>query len=225
MKTCSKCGIKKPLTNEYFGNHKTTKDGFAGQCKTCIAERRKTYYEKERQWRKDNKDIVSKQRKKVRIKNKEQISKWKSDYYYRNKEQIAINDKEYYQENKEVYKMRTQKYRAKKEKLPCTLSIEEWNKILEDFNSSCAYCGMSENESLKEYKEKLHQEHFVPLSKGGGYTHNNIIVACKGCNSSKGDRDFFQWYKNYRYYDKGREQFILDYLNYKDKYIQQLSIL
>ena len=34
-KTCKKCNIEKPRTNEYFTAHKRTLDGFDSWCKTC----------------------------------------------------------------------------------------------------------------------------------------------------------------------------------------------
>lgn len=74
-----------------------------------------------------------------------------------------------------------QKYRhqrdSRKHGVPATLTHEEWLSILEKFNYSCAYCGDS--------TAKLAQEHWVPLSRGGGYTAENIVPSCKVCNSRK----------------------------------------
>jgi 5-methylcytosine-specific restriction endonuclease McrA len=88
---------------------------------------------------------------------------------------------------------------------------------LETFDNKCAYCG----------KEKpLAQDHFVPLSKGGEYTNNNIICSCKSCNSSKSDKDFFEWYPEQLFYSKEREAKILKYLNYDKKtQTQQLALI
>lgn len=97
--------------------------------------------------------------------------------------------------------------------LPNTLTNEEWNKIMQDFNNSCAYCGMSEEDHLKKWEEILHQEHFIPLSNGGGYEVGNIIPSCRSCNSSKKSQDFFEWYPNYEHYNVDRMNFILTYLN------------
>ena len=60
----------------------------------------------------------------------------------------------------------------------------------------------------------LEQEHFIPLSKGGGYSMGNIIPACRACNASKSDKDFFEWYPEYKYYSEERENKILDFLGY-----------
>jgi 5-methylcytosine-specific restriction endonuclease McrA len=42
----------------------------------------------------------------------------------------------------------------------------------------------------------LHQEHHIPVAKGGGYTPNNILPACQSCNLSKGSRDPVEWLVN-----------------------------
>ena len=52
-------------------------------------------------------------------------------------------------------------------------------------------------------------------------TAKNIIPSCKRCNSSKSNKDFFEWYPQYEYYSKENENFILSYLGYKQKYSNQ----
>lgn len=122
-------------------------------------------------------------------------------------------------------RLRTQKRRTKQKKLPAILTLEQWTSIKEDFNNQCAYCGMTEEEHLKQFGEQLHQEHFIPLSEGGEYTHSNIIPACRSCNSSKNNSNFFDWYPEQEFYDEEREIEILKHLNYLTEDIQQLSIL
>ena len=76
--------------------------------------------------------------------------------------------------------------------MPATLTLKQWEQIKKDFDYKCAYCGITETEHYNQFNERLHQEHFYAMSKGGGLTHNNIIPACKSCNSSKGTKDFFR---------------------------------
>ena len=95
------------------------------------------------------------------------------------------------------------------------MTLKQWNYIKGKFNNKCAYCG----------EEKLlEQEHFIPVNKGGEYTSNNIIPACKHCNSSKQDSNFFEWYPKQDFYSKEREEFILNHLGYKEDK-QQLKII
>ena len=147
-------------------------------------------------------------------KNKEYHVAKSKEYYEKNKEIIASKNKKYQLKNPEKFRVSTQKYKAKKRTLEATLTLEQWVKIKDYFNEKCAYCGK---------ESKLEQEHFTPLSKGGEYTHNNIIPACKSCNSSKRDKNFFEWYPKQKYYNKKREVEILNFLNYKGD-IQQTTI-
>ncbi len=73
-----------------------------------------------------------------------------------------------------------QKRRARKAKLEATLTIQEWQQTLRDFNYRCAYCGAEGN---------IEQDHFVPLTMGGAYSRGNILPACRSCNGSKHSRD------------------------------------
>jgi 5-methylcytosine-specific restriction endonuclease McrA len=111
----------------------------------------------------------------------------------------------------------TNKIHRRKEamlKLPYTLTEEQWEEIKNYFDNRCAYCG----------KEKpLQQEHFIPVSKGGEYTHNNIIPACGDCNFKKLNHDFFEWYPKQKSYSELRERKILNYLGYTGK-TQQLRL-
>ena len=45
-------------------------------------------------------------------------------------------------------------------------------------NFQCQYCGTQDNLTL---------DHVVPKAKGGKSTWSNLITACKGCNTHKGD--------------------------------------
>ena len=70
--------------------------------------------------------------------------------------------------------------KAKKKDLPATLTIEQWEAIKLAYGNRCAYCGKKET-----IKRPLTQDHVIPISKGGGTTPDNIVPACKSCNSSK----------------------------------------
>lgn len=98
-------------------------------------------------------------------------------------------------EVKERKRMFTQKRRALKKKLKNDLTKEQYNETLLFFNFSCAYCGMTEEENQKIHGCCLHQDHIVPISKGGGYTKKNIVPACASCNKSKGNKSLDEFYE------------------------------
>lgn len=49
----------------------------------------------------------------------------------------------------------------------------------------CAYCGIEDAE--------MQRDHFVPFSRGGDDTAENIVPACMACNKKKGDKDPIKW--------------------------------
>lgn len=72
---------------------------------------------------------------------------------------------------------------------------------------------MLEEESFDVFGEALHQEHIIPLIKGGSYKLGNIVPSCRNCNSSKRNQDFNEWYSSSSGYSQYREKRILQYLN------------
>ena len=239
-KTCTKCGNEYPATTEYFRNSKYGKNGLRGECKECSRKLQKEYFEQ-------NKDICHKRSNKYKEEHKEELKEYGKIYhkenYHKFKDTRKEYNKQYYQEHKEEIKQRTKKYekenidklrykkiertnkrRTLKKKLLATLTIAQWEKIKKDFNYKCAYCGKDEEKHLNEINQLLQQEHFIALTKGGEYSHNNIIPSCEFCNCSKNNKDFFEWYPQQPFYSKKREKFILDYLHYTDSGEQQLSI-
>jgi len=137
--------------------------------------------------------------------NKETLQEYHKNYYETNKERIKIRDREYYEKNKERYRKQArerrnnnyeeylakekiwrdanldkrlannEKRRTMAKNLPSTLTLEEWQETLETFNHKCVYCG----------EDWEHRDHFIPLSKGGGWTKENIVPACQVCNNRK----------------------------------------
>ena len=175
--------------------------------KVAIAERTKSYYEA-------NRDAIIERGKLNYETNKESISEQKKLYRKINKEAISMHKKLYLQANRGKHNISEQRREAIKRQLPSTLTLAQWELIKISFDGRCCYCGK---------EEPLTQEHFIPLSKGGEYTHNNILPACQSCNSSKNTRDFLIWYPKQFFYSKKREQKILKYLNYKNE-VQQFSL-
>jgi hypothetical protein len=71
-------------------------------------------------------------------------------------------------------------------------SVRDYEKSL-DKGRVCVYCGSTANVTT---------DHIVPISRAGVDprvttlldSSDNCVCACKSCNSSKGDRDVFEWY-------------------------------
>lgn len=217
-KICNKCNEIKPQTE--FNKSKNMKDGLRNQCKECQSKAYKEYHRANsdyllkynKEWKKKNKKHIAEYNKEYKKENAEVIRKQMLEYRKNNEDKI----KNYAIKNRIQNNINTNNRRARIRKLPNTMTVKEWKHCKKHFDYRCAYCGKL---------EPLEQEHFIALTKDGEYTHNNIIPSCRSCNASKGNKDFFVWYKGYRYYSKKREQFILEYLGYVDNKVQQLSIL
>jgi hypothetical protein len=233
-KTCSNCGAELPATTQYFHNRKDSKDGLRGNCKRCQLAREKIYFLDNHkkiieQQRMRNKQVDSTKRseynKRYREKNPEKVKETNRKYKQNHKETIERYRKKNYEKIKETMRLYRkshpekcreirQRKSARKRNLPANYTDKQWTSTVAYFSSKCAYC---------EKEGSLTQDHFIPLSKGGEYTLNNIVPACLSCNSGKQAKDFFEWYPKQATYSKKREQKILKYLNYH-KGVQQLMI-
>jgi len=105
-------------------------------------------------------------------------------------------DKEYYHNNKEKHKvwrnryLQTPKGKAnmlkhlskRREKFPIDISEKDYLIILQR-DKVCVYCGTDKN---------LEIDHINP---NGSTTISNLVLSCKFCNSSKQDKNVFEWCK------------------------------
>ena len=168
--------------------------------KDKISEKRKNHYE-------NNKDIILSRNRMYYEKNRESILNKMRLYNIENHESIKETNKKYRESprGKIVKKISEEKRRSLKKQCKATLTKEEWIKIKEDFNNRCAYCG-------KE-TECLTMDHFIPLTKHGELTKENIIPCCNSCNSSKNNREFIEWYRKQLFYSRENETHILEFIN------------
>jgi len=201
-KRCSKCKKVKLRNSENFGADKISKDGYRGQCKECNAKIFKEY----------------------RLKNLEKIALNKKKWRENNNKHVNAYARAYRKNNAEQFNGYRTARRTRVKQLKSTLDHNKWLRIKKEFDYKCAYCGITETEHMTITGYGLAREHFIPLDKGGEFSHDNIIPSCKKCNSSKFNKDFFEWYPTYEYYDKQREKFILKYLKYTTEDTQQLAL-
>jgi len=232
-KICVVCKVEKEASFEYWHAQKNGKYGIRSKCKECMKEYSKATKEWRAEWSKkhraENRDKILEEGKRYyqenkkevqarhaewRSKNKEEIRVWHRNNYLRNKDKIKEQHKNYYDENKHKFFNANAKRNARMKNLEHSYTEEQWLRCKDYFDNSCAYCGR---------KRKLELEHFIPLTKNGEFTVNNIVAACRSCNSSKSSKDFFEWYPTNENFSAKRQQKIMKYLNYKSD-IQQLSI-
>ena len=72
-------------------------------------------------------------------------------------------------------------HRTRLSKVINTLTANEWEAILAQHDFRCAYCGCS----LLDLFNPPTRDHVMPISKGGDNTKENVVPACRSCNSRK----------------------------------------
>jgi 5-methylcytosine-specific restriction endonuclease McrA len=161
-----------------------------------------------KQWRKDNprymeeyreknKEHILEYRKKYRQEHREHILEYAKEYYYKNREEANKRNREWKKNNKKCISdcrkiwLKTEKGKASYQKdrirrrtkgrnIINNLTQREWLDILEVYNYRCAYC-----DAEFEVENMPTKDHIIPISKGGHNTKENIVPACRSCNSKK----------------------------------------
>ncbi|MDD4566147.1 MAG: HNH endonuclease [Eubacteriales bacterium] len=215
---CNNCRHKKKKAE--YDRHR---DSYVKRARDYYYDNHEAELEKRRKYAEMNKDFVNELRRLYRESHREEIAEINRQYRKNNKESLKAKEsaKRQKPEYKILHNKRSRKYnvsdkgrlskqlgreryRNRQAAVSATLTKRQWEIIKRMFNHSCAYCG-------KELKN-LTQDHFIPLSAGGGYDANNIIPCCKSCNSSKQNKDFFEWYPVQPFYDPRRKYEIVEYL-------------
>jgi hypothetical protein len=221
-KICSKCGRELPATREYYYADNRAPHGCVTQCFECYGlgfghkgfsvkdrnENGEKRCRKCKEWLPENKfykmnfsldGLYGQCKVCCRIENS-QRDKGKMNLYSKRPEVIK--------------RLRNAWHRRKslEKELPHDFTVEQWEDCKEYFNNKCCYCGK---------EEKLEQDHFVALTKGGGYEISNLVPACGTCNRSKNASNFFRWFPTMPFYSELREKKILKYLGYIKEGLQQ----
>lgn len=92
----------------------------------------------------------------------------------------SCRHKDRYRSDPEYYALfntdRLERYGVKDE-----LTAEQWQRVLEYYDYRCAYCD-------KQLGQKVTIDHVIPVSRGGKHSIDNVVPACRSCNSKKRDR-------------------------------------
>jgi hypothetical protein len=82
------------------------------------------------------------------------------------------------------YIIRSRLYKGLIDKKMSVSSIIDDEKLKIVSGSQCSYCGSIKN---------LAMDHILPKKYGGKDTGENLVYACRSCNSSKGAKDLMEW--------------------------------
>ena len=198
-KTCSKCGIAKPLSEFYKENR--VKDGRTAKCKSCILTEAKIhckrYYENNKEkilkrHRETNHEqyIKHKENRLASVKNryqrkKEEIKEYIKSWQEQNKDKTKEYRRNWKSNNKPVVREGVRKRRAKRKRVNENYTKEDEQYTRELFDHKCANCGSTEGLCI---------DHHNPLSKGFSLNRKNAVLLCNSCNCSKSNKspeDFY----------------------------------
>jgi len=172
VKRCARCGEYFPATLEFF--YANTNGKVNSYCKKCAIE--KSY-----EWRKKNRDKW--------LASQTKFDKTRVDIRRQRSAEFRRNGK--YDDWKRNNPEKIKNYHEKRVLKDHRISQNEWKECKEFFKYKCAYCGISEIESINLYKHRLHKEHVDP---NGSNDISNCVPACRKCNSRKYNFNMEEWY-------------------------------
>jgi len=176
-KRCSTCKETKAVSA--FGRDSTKKDGLRSECKECAREYNRVY-------RAANSEKLREAKRVYYAANSEKAREAKRVYRAANPEKVREASRVYRAANPEKGRVRNQRRRARKANLPNTLTTAEWQYAIDYFHGYCAVCDRPLKDLFVTHTASA--DHWIPLSKGGGTTADNIVPLCSGedgCNNSK----------------------------------------
>lgn len=197
LRTCTKCGIEKPLTLEYFHRRPQNKQGFATRCKICLQEEVRAWQSKNAE---KTKEVKRKSADKLREQRKEKSrERYKTDPDYRARINAATHKwEESHTETRRASQRRRSKTEEYKERnrleqrarRPHIISKDEKQRMWEEQEGRCAYCGIS---LFLDIPRDATSDHFVPITREGTSDKENVVLACRPCNSQKWNRLYHEW--------------------------------
>ncbi len=168
MKYCRKCGDELVVGENWHLSYAGNSNYLCIKCEKVYSRqyyqgRWGEYVERSRQYRKDHPEKRREYDRRYREAHRKQRRESKRQWRRDNP-------------NKEV----AQKHRRRALKLNATVG-EVDEAAIYDRDKVCTYCGTDDDLTI---------DHLVPLARGGPHCQDNLAVACRSCNSSKGTKTY-----------------------------------
>lgn len=193
-KHCSRCHTTKPVAEFY--RDRSTKDGLCFYCKPCKNVKVTDYVSRNREktatrikaWVDARPGYAADVSRRWRAANPEkarqQLNASAKRWQARNREYVLEYKRRKYRSNLELSRAQKREYERKRRAAGDRyLTMAEESAVLEKTGGLCNYCD-APWEAI---------DHFYPLAKGGSHDADNLVPACKSCNSSKHATDPWVW--------------------------------
>ena len=215
MKTCTKCGEVKPITE--FGKHAKTRDGLRACCKTCnsiataayVTANKDKVAAKRAAWRAANPDKVRAHKEAYYAANIDKVKAYKAAYYASNAEKVKSRSAAWYEANQDRAKASgTSYYAANADKIKARAAAwyaanPEANRMHhQNRRARKRAAGGKLSSGLADKLFNLQRgkcacgckrplgteynlDHIMPLALGGSNTDDNIQLLRAKCNNYK----------------------------------------
>lgn len=202
-KRCARCANSYPWAEFVFQRH--SRDGMGSWCRSC----RNTHWNQRYALKAPERALKAAARKQERERlkaltpkikkprNAEKHRKANATYRQRHPEKIRETERKarpkYLDKHPELRRIVKSRYRARKQNLPDTFTVEQWAFALSYWGNCCAICSCQES-----FWTTFAADHWIPLSSSTcpGTIAQNILPLChgtNGCNNSKNDSEPHAW--------------------------------
>lgn len=202
-----------PATSENFGKDKYRADGFSKWCRACKNE-------SDRIGRIKHADRIREYKRKWRVDNADKQREYDQRNYAKNPQKERETSRSYHKAHPEISRNKRMRRISRALLLPTGFTPDDWDRALGYFNGCCAVCGRQMRDLFSTHTAAM--DHWIPISKGGGFIPSNIVPLCHGvggCNNRKSNRDPVEFLEST--FGKHRARSILKRINSYFEWIKQ----
>lgn len=135
-----------------------------------------------REWRKAHRAEVAAYKRQYYKAHRAREAASRLEYYYAHRAECLARRRKWQKANPDKGREAKQRRRARKK--GAMIGPVDERAIYRRDNYRCVYDGVTEDLTL---------DHIVPLASGGAHCEDNLVVACRKCNSSKGTTPLIVW--------------------------------
>ncbi len=203
---CRECGVELvpsgnwPLSREKYGHYicrrcvnaqskayrKTHKAQAAATMRRWRRAHKGYYARYQKYWWKTNQTRKAAYNKAYQEKHRVEIAAYRKCYRAANSDRMRTNKKRWQRANPDKVKAMNYRANLRRRARIAHVPFERVDRevIFQADAYHCVYCGST---------EKLTIDHIVPLAKGGAHIEENLVIACRSCNGSKGTKTLVVW--------------------------------